>query len=88
MFFIGDNVTFDERGTANGRVTISGAVQPGSISVSNTAVSYIFAGTGSIAGGTSLAMNGPGSLTINNGNSYSGRDQLPAACSTPTRPTR
>ncbi len=73
VFFKGDMVTFDDSaGTANGTVTISGAVQPGSVTISNTAVSYLFTGTGSIAGGTSLTMNGPGSLTISNSNTYSG----------------
>ena len=76
-FFFGDNVTFDDSaGTANGSVTISGAVQPGTLTVSNTAVNYTFGGTGSIGGVTSLVMNGPGSLTINTGNSYSGGTNL------------
>ncbi len=77
-FFNSDIANFDDTaGTANGLVTISsvsGAVQPGAggINVSNTAVAYTFSGTGSIVGGGPLTMNGPGSLTINNSNTYSG----------------
>jgi fibronectin-binding autotransporter adhesin len=76
-FFPADNVTFnDTAGTANGNVSISGgalgSIQPGTLTVSNTVVSYTFSGTGSIAGVTSLVMNGPGSLTINTSNTYTG----------------
>ena len=58
FFFTGDNVTFnDAAGTANANVTISGGtlgnVQPGSVTVSNTAVNYTFGGD-PIAGATSL----------------------------------
>ncbi len=78
-FFAGDNTTFDDSaGTGNGTVTINGAVQPAGLIVSNTAVSYIFSGTGSIVGATSLVMNGPGSLTIGTSNSYSGGTNLNA----------
>ncbi len=78
-FFTGDSTTFDDSaGTGNGTVTINGAVQPAGLTVSNTAVSYIFSGTGSIVGATSLVMNGPGSLTIGTSNSYSGGTNLNA----------
>jgi autotransporter-associated beta strand protein len=75
-FYTGDNVTFnDAAGTANASVTINGAgagyVQPGSVTVSNTAVNYTFGGD-PIAGATSLVKNGPGSLTLNSGNNYAG----------------
>jgi fibronectin-binding autotransporter adhesin len=74
-FYTGDNVTFnDTPGTAT-NVTIScgslGSVQPGSLTVSNTAVNYTFNGD-PIAGVTSLVKNGSGSLTLISANSYSG----------------
>jgi fibronectin-binding autotransporter adhesin len=75
-FYTGDSVTFSDSGSSPQNVAISGAVRPGSITISNTAVSYIFSGTGSIVGGTSLLVNGPGSLTINNSNAYSGGTTL------------
>ncbi len=76
FFYTGDNVTFDDAaGTANANVTISGGtlgfVQPGSVTVSNTAVNYTFSGD-PIAGATSLVKNGPGSLTLNSANNYTG----------------
>ena len=83
LFYLGDNVTFDDSaGTANGNATItggtSGTVLPATLVVSNTAVSYVFSGSGSISGITSLVKNGPGSLTINNSNAYSGGTLLNA----------
>ena len=72
----GDSVTFDDSaGTANGAVTISGGtsgtVQPGSLTVNNTAVSYTFSGA-AIAGRTGLLKSGPGELTLASSNAYSG----------------
>ena len=76
FFYTGDSVTFnDTAGAANANVTINGGtlgnVQPGSITVSNTAVNYTFSGS-PIAGSTSLVKNGPGSLTLGSGNNYTG----------------
>jgi fibronectin-binding autotransporter adhesin len=71
-FFAGDNVTFNDTPGSATNVNISGTVQPGSITVSNTSANYTFGGGGSIAGVAALVKNGPGSLTINTGNSYSG----------------
>ena len=39
-------------------------------------MSYIFSGGGSIIGGTSLVMSGPGSLTLSSSNTYTGGDDL------------
>ncbi len=75
-FFGGDNVTFnDTPGTATS-VNISGPVQPGSVTVSNTNANYTFTGAGSIGGVATLVKNGPGTLTINTGNSYAGGTSL------------
>ena len=71
-FYTGDNATFSDSGSAAPTVTISGAIQPGSLTVSNTAVNYTFSGGGSIGGPTSLLKNGPGSLTIATSNTYNG----------------
>ena len=75
-FFTGDNVNFnDAAGTANANVTINGGtlgfVQPGSVTVSNTAVNYAFSGS-PIAGSTSLVKSGPGGLALNSANIYTG----------------
>ncbi len=72
-FQTGDFVTFNDMpGGSAATVNISGTVTPASVTVGNTAVAYAFIGTGSIGGPASLVMNGPGALTINNSNSYSG----------------
>ena len=70
FFAAGDNVTFDAM-SANTTVTVSGAVTPSSITVTG-ANNYTFTGSGSIGGGASLVVQGPGSLTIANsgGNNY------------------
>ena len=69
-----DNVTFTDAGAANGVVILNAAVQPGSLTLTMTgaASAYSFSGTGSITGNTALVMNGAGTLTINNANSYTG----------------
>jgi autotransporter-associated beta strand protein len=72
-FTAGDNVTFDNHASPSaGTVTLSGAVSPGSVTVSGTN-NFTFTGLGSISGATGLTILGPGSLTVGNyGNSYSG----------------
>jgi fibronectin-binding autotransporter adhesin len=79
VFYASDVVTFSDSGgntPSSGAVTISGTVAPASLTVTNTNVAYTFSGTGAIVGGTSLVKNGPGSLTINNSNAYSGGTNL------------
>jgi autotransporter-associated beta strand protein len=69
-FANGDTVTFDAS-SANTTVSVSGTVNPSSVTVAG-ANNYTFTGSGSIGGGASLVVQGPGSLTIGNagGNSY------------------
>jgi fibronectin-binding autotransporter adhesin len=74
-FTKGDSVTFADT-VGGAAITISGAVSPSSLTVSNTNTSYTFGGSGSITGNTSLVMNGPGALTINTSNSYTGGTYL------------
>ena len=65
----------DAAGAGNANVTISGGtlgyVQPGTVTVSNTAVNYAFSGS-PIAGGASLVENAPGTLALNSSNAYTG----------------
>ncbi len=71
-FYTNDNVTFNDTPGTAATVNINAAVLPGNLIVSNTAVNYIFSGTGSIGGTTSLVKNGPGTLTLLQTNSYTG----------------
>ena len=67
----GDTVVFDDAGT-NGTVNIASAVHPSGVTFNNSARNYTLQGAAGIAGPASLTMNGPGTLTINNSNSYTG----------------
>jgi fibronectin-binding autotransporter adhesin len=69
-FFDGDNVSFGDTGF--GTVTISGTVEPSSVTVNNTTPNdYTF--TGDAIGGTgSLAKSGDGRLTLASANTYTG----------------
>ncbi len=71
-FTFGDQVTFNDVG-GGGTVNLTGAfLSASSLSVNQTAVAYILAGTGSFAGPGNLIYTGGGQLTIRNANSYSG----------------
>ncbi len=71
----GDTVVFDDN-TSNGTVSIAAAVHPSSVTFSNTATGYLLQGTSGIYGNTGLTFNGPGSLTINTSNGYTGATQI------------
>ena len=47
-------------------------MNPASVTFNNSSGNYVLSGTGNIASGGSLTKSGTGTLTINNGNSYSG----------------
>ena len=82
-FFNADNVTFnDQPGGGSVSVVVNGAVLPGSIIVSNTNVAYTFsnANFGQINGSGSLIKSGPGTLTVNTANGYTGGTTLTQAC--------
>lgn len=65
-----DTVAFD--GTATSfTVNLATNVNPGGVTVSGTS-NYLFTGSGTIGGGTALTLNGPGTLTLANSNSYAG----------------
>ena len=70
----------DHPGGGSASVVVNGTVLPGSITVSNTNVAYTFsnAAGGQINGSGLLLKNGPGSLTINTANGYSGGTTLNA----------
>ncbi len=62
QFTNGDNVTFDDSGT--NLVTLTGILNPSSITMNNSAKTYTFAGNGGITGNSGINMSG--SLTIAN----------------------
>jgi len=70
-FFNGNNVTFDDT-SSNGTVTLTGSLQPGSVTVNNGATAYTFGGSGQINGATGLLKTGTGTLAISTTNNYTG----------------
>ncbi len=69
-FYNLDLVRFDDTST-NGNVNINGVVQPAAVLVTNNTTAYTIGG-GVLGGIASLVKNGPGSLTLNSSNSYTG----------------
>ena len=73
-FLSSDNVVFDDSaGTAGGftNVNINANVNPSTTTFNNGAFNYTLTGTGSIVSGA-LTMNGSGTVTIGNNNSFTG----------------
>jgi autotransporter-associated beta strand protein len=67
-----DNATFNSIGSANPTVSLSGAIQPSSVTVDTSANNYTFNGAGIIAGTTGLKKLNPGTLLVQVANTYSG----------------
>lgn len=69
----GSAVLFDDNATGTTNVTLNTTVNPGSVMVNNSNLSYTISGTGKISGSTGLTKQGAGNLAINmNANDYTG----------------
>jgi len=70
----GDNVIFDDNGTANSTVDVSALFSPSSVVVSNTNIDYTLttSGSGAIVGSSRLTKLGTGMLTLDINNTYTG----------------
>lgn len=73
IFNNGDSVTFDDTGSNNVPVALTGALQPALVTV-NASENYTFGGTGLISGTNALVKSGGGTLTLTNtgNNSFTG----------------
>jgi autotransporter-associated beta strand protein len=73
FFFNGDNVTFNDTVDPlfSGTVTIVGNPIPGSVTINNDVESYTFVG-GTITGTGGLLKTGPGTVVLNNPNTFTG----------------
>ncbi len=70
-FLAGRSVLFNLTGSNHTSVALSGSLQPAQVTV-HAAKNYVFAGNGSLDGAMTLRKAGPGKLTVNTTNSYSG----------------
>jgi len=68
----GDQVTFNDAKTGTSTVTLLLPLSPSTVTVSNSAANYIFGGAGRIRSLTGILKQGPGLLTINTSNDFSG----------------
>jgi len=70
-FASGDNVTFDDTGANTPSINLGGAISAGTVYVIADNQDYTFAGSGYLAGGTSLFKTGAGQLTLDTTNTFS-----------------
>ena len=78
VFHNGDNVTFDDTGTAFVLSIANNYIAPTLITDSANGVPYIFTGPGTIQGNAALHKTGTASLSINNSNSFTGGTTISA----------
>jgi autotransporter-associated beta strand protein len=67
-----DAVLFDSTFGSGGIVTLNTNIAPASVTVSNSATSYTFSGSGAIVGNTGLTKSGAGTLIVTTTNTYTG----------------
>ncbi len=70
-FGSGDLITFDDTGSNNPVILLTGMLQPGGVTV-NATRNYTFGGSGSLTGGMSLTKSGAGILALNTSNGFAG----------------
>jgi rhamnogalacturonan endolyase len=70
-FATGDAVVFDSTGSNATAVTLTGSLEPNSVTV-NATKNYTFSGTGDLTGRMGLTKSGSGRLTLSSANTYSG----------------
>ena len=70
-FANGNKVLFDDTGLNNPEIRLTNTLSPGSVAL-YAMKSFSFTGNGSLSGAMTLTKSGPGTLTINNTNTYTG----------------
>jgi autotransporter-associated beta strand protein len=70
----GSKVLFDDNAAGTTMVNLTTALHPAGVTVNNSSLSYVFAGSGKISGATGLTKEGSSTLVITNsgGNDYTG----------------
>ncbi len=67
----GDKVLFDISGDNNSNIILEGSLKPENVRIISP-IDFVFEGSGSIDGNTSLTKSGSGKLTLENSNNYTG----------------
>lgn len=78
-YFNGDTVTFGDI-VSDSNIILEGILTPGgtTVTVSNTANTYTFTGTGSISGGVGLDKTGDGTIVLATANNFTGATNISA----------
>ena len=71
FIYDGDSATFNDHGSNTPSINLTATLSPSAVVVNST-INYDFAGSGAIAGPGSLVKFGPGTLTLEDTNSYVG----------------
>jgi len=71
VFNAGNRVLFDDTGLNNPSLNLTGTLQPGAVMI-YAMKSFTFGGSGALAGTMTLVKSGPGALTINTTNTFTG----------------
>jgi autotransporter-associated beta strand protein len=71
-FFWADSVVFNDEGSLEPSVFLSGEMRPSTMTVDSDTVDYLFDGPGRLAGAFKLTKNGTASLTLNGNHTFDG----------------
>ena len=66
------NVSITDTGSNSPAIALTGSLQPGSLTVTNSTKAFTLSGSGSLDGTTGLTKSGTNTLTLTTSNSYSG----------------
>jgi autotransporter-associated beta strand protein len=72
------HITINDNGSNTPAIALTGTLEPGSITVSNTTKAFTLTGTGTISGPTGLTKSGSNSLTLATSNSFTGPTSINA----------
>lgn len=75
-FTNGASVVFSDRAAGSGSISLATAVQPASVTVSNSVKNYRFGGPGYVSSSTAWSKVGPGNLTIGPGTTLAASGNL------------
>jgi len=72
------HITINDNGSNSPAIALTGTLQPGSVTISNTTKAFTVSGTGAISGATGLTKSGSDILTLTTSNSFTGHTSIAA----------